>query len=512
MDDEEFHAEVCVVGAGPVGITIARELARHGIRTYLLESGAREPEPEAQRPSRGESVGYPIHLLDHSRVRAFGGTLQHSRIGAEGWAARPLDDIDFEARPGVPGTGWPITRSDLDEYYLRAAQTFPMRAPDDAEAWWREHASPATLELARDRLEPTVFQFPVPSFTESWDLLKASQDVRVLLDTRVVDVGVDATGSRVDRVVAVRGGRERVVLKARLVVLATGGIENARMLLTANDRRGLGNEHDLVGRYFSERLSFHGGHVVLDGSVSNADLAMLHRPPGVEAGGGLRVSDDLQRERGLLNCAFFLMPRPRAVTRESLRSLSTLRKSRSRRPLVPGVARHARNVLGVPVPLAEIAWGRVVPRPQTLVLRTQGEQSPRPDSRVTLGSRRDDLGVPVARVAWRIADEDFESIKRSASVIDEALRTRRIGHVRWTADTGAGTLVEGNHHHLGTTRMHQDPHQGVVDPDCRVHAVANLYVGGCSVFPSYGASNPTLTIIALAHRLADHLRERLETG
>jgi choline dehydrogenase-like flavoprotein len=512
MDAEEIHTDVCVVGAGPAGITIARELAAAGVRTCLLESGDREPSPDAQRQSRGESDGYPIHLLDQSRVRAFGGTLRHSRIGAEGWASRPLDGIDFEARTGVPGTGWPMTRRDLDPYYLRSVRTFPMRTAEDAETWWREQASPAALDLAHGSLEPTVFQFPVPSFTESWDVLAAAHGVQVLLRTRVVDLVVDATGRRVDRVVAVRGERERVVLRPRFVVVATGGIENARILLTADDRRGLGNEHDLVGRYFSERLSFHGGHIVLDGEVSNADLAMLHRPPGVEAGGGLRVNDDLQREHGLLNCAFFLMPRPRAVTRESLRSLSTLRKARSRRPIVPGVLRHSRNLLGVPLSLSDIALGRVVPRPQTLVLRTQGEQAPRPDSRVTLGSGRDDLGIPVARVTWRIAEEDFESIRRSASIVDEALRRRRIGRVQWTAGTGAGTLVEGNHHHLGTTRMHQDRRHGVVDPDCRVHGVANLYIGGCSVFPSYGASNPTLTIIALAHRLADHLRKRLETG
>jgi choline dehydrogenase-like flavoprotein len=388
-----------------------------------------------------------------------------------------------------------------------------MRSPHDAEVWWQEHTSDSALALVRDdRLEPTVFQFVVSSFAESWGLLTNSEHVQVLLDTRAVDLTVDETGGRVSSVVAVRGGRERVVVTARVVVLATGGIENARILLTADDRRGLGNEHGVVGRYFSERLTFHGGHLVLDEGVSHTDLAMLHRPPGMEAGGGLRVSDDLQRQLGLLNCAFFFMPRPRAVTRESLRSLSTLRKARARRPLIRGIPGHLLHVLGVPLPLGVIALGRVVSQPQVLLLRAQGEQAPDPESRVRLGTRRDDLGIPVARLTWRIADEDFESIKRSAFVIDETLRANRIGHVRWTADAGVRTLVEGNHHHLGTTRMHHDPRHGVVDADCRVHSVTNLYVAGCSVFPSYGASNPTLSIIALSHRLADHLRERLTTG
>jgi choline dehydrogenase-like flavoprotein len=512
MERAECVADVCIIGAGPAGITIARDLATQEVKTVLIESGDREFTPSAQRPNRGESDGYPLHRLDDCRVRAFGGTLQHPRLDVNGWAARPLDAIDFEPRPNTPGNGWPFDRASLDPFYHRAVRTFPMRTPEDAEAWWRSRASQTALDLARDELEATVFQFRAPSFDESWAILNASDRVQVMLGTRVVDLRSSGPDGKVTEVVAVREERDQVVIKPRLVVVAAGGIENARILLTARGCQGLGNEHDLVGRYFSERLTFHGGHVVLHDGVVREDLLMLHRPPGVEAGGGLRVSDSLQRQHGLLNCAFFLMPRPLAVTRESLRSLSTLRKALSRRPILPTTARHVPKLFGAPLPLAEIAFGRFRPRPQTLVLRTQGEQSPHPDSRVTLGSRRDDLGLPVARVTWRILDDDFGSVRQSASILDQALRARHVGRVEWTADDGVLTLVEGNHHHLGTTRMDKDPRHGVVDAHCRVHSVPNLYIAGSSIFPRYGASNPTLTIVALAHRLADHLCQRLRTG
>jgi choline dehydrogenase-like flavoprotein len=292
------------------------------------------------------------------------------------------------------------------------------------------------------------------------------------------------------------------------VVFATGGIENARLLLTANHGRGLGNEHDLVGRHFAERLAIHGGHVVLSDLAPIQELGSFYRPAGEEIGGGLRVPDTVQRDLGLLNCSFYLVPRPKAVTSDAVRSLSTLSKARWRRPAVGAIGRHLRNVLTNPPALADLALGRIMSRPRVLVLRADGEQAPNPESRVRLGSRRDDLGIPVPRVTWRITDDNFASMKASAQVLDHTLRARGLGLVEWTADPHT-TLVEGSHHHFGTTRMHADPARGVVDPVCNVHSVDNLYIAGTSVFPTYGASNPTLTIIALSIRLADHLREIL---
>jgi choline dehydrogenase-like flavoprotein len=143
-------------------------------------------------------------------------------------------------------------------------------------------------------------------------------------------------------------------------------------------------------------------------------------------------------------------------------------------------------------------------------MRVQAEQAPNPDSRVTLGTRRDRFGLPVARVDWRPAPSDRASIRASQEAVDEALRAAGLGHVEFMlGDEHPPALLEGNFHHLGTTRMHTDPARGVVDADCRVHGVRNLYVAGSSVFPTYGCSNPTLTVVALALRLADHLKKQL---
>jgi len=507
--DEEILTDVCIIGAGPAGITIALEIANRGVRVCLLEAGGRDVERRFQRQSRGESDGYPIYRLDGSRLRAFGGTVRHPRIWDLGWAARPLDPIDFEPREDLPEFGWPVDREDLDPYYQRAEDVCRIHPFDVATAIWSKQASADALSLENGELESTIFQFATTAFHDAWDVLSTFSNVRVLLETRAAEIKVDFTGRRVDSIVAVRGSRERVVIRPRLVILAAGGIENARLLLAANDGRGLGNEHDLVGRYFAERLSFHAGHVVLSNKTSLDHLDRFHRPEGAEIAGALRVTEKVQQERHLRNVVFFLVPRPVAATSNAVRSLTTLRKAMARRPFISDVGWHMRNVLAGARDFADFAMSRA-DSPQILALRAQGEQAPNRESRVTLGSRRDDIGMPVARVTWRMTQEDYRSIEASARVLDTVLRSRGFGYIEWTAHLGSTTLIEANNHHLGTTRMHADPTQGVVDPDCRVHSVENLFVAGSSVFPTYGASNPTLTIVALALRLADKVPHVLQ--
>lgn len=510
-NDETFDADVCIVGAGPAGITIAKELDRHGVRVCLLEAGSRNPDSDLQQQSRGESDGYPIHQLHRSRIRAFGGSLRHQQFRHGVWAARPLDRIDFEPREGRPNSGWPFDREHLDPYYSRAAGLCGVRQFDEAASnWWQQVSADGHRLLSDPELRPAIFQYARPDFQDAWQALSASCNVRLLMETRAAEVRTDLTGLRVQSIVAVRRNRARVCVRPRLVVFAAGGVENARLLLTANEGHGLGNEHDLVGRYFAERLWFHAGHVVLSKEASLDQLECFHGPEGAALGGGLRVAEGIVRERQLPNTVFFLVPRPAAVASDAIQSLSTLRKAVERRPLVSGLGWHTANILKGAPDLARFAMSRVVPGPRVLTVRAQAEQSPNRNSRVTLGTRRDDLGKPLARVTWQPRDDDLRSIQTSARLVDAALRAQGLGHLEWTARVDGTTLVEGLYHHLGTTRMHGDPRQGVVDADSRIHSVPNLFIAGSSVFPTYGASNPTLTIVALALRVADTLRAALK--
>jgi choline dehydrogenase-like flavoprotein len=517
--DQQVEGDVCIVGAGPAGISVARELIGNGARVWLLESGGRDVERRAQRLNRGQSVGYPIHLPHQSRVRAFGGTTRHwFAPGDESWAARPLDPVDFEVRPGVRYSGWPFDRAHLDPYYAHAQALCQLGPFDYDPGHWTDPARTPPLPLPSGTVETTLFQHGTVDFDGYYQELVRAPNVTLLLHASVVDLGTGEDPGQVDRVEVRREDGSRCFVRARLVVLAAGGIENPRLLLLSRQvhRRGLGNDRDLVGRFFAERLSARTGFIVpaipdLTGQASFYDVH--EAAAGVRVQGALRLRDAVQRERQLLNCAFFLGNRSLSMTAEAVRSVATLGKARRRRPLPVGVLGHLRNIATGLGDLSTFANDRLR-RPDgahsVLILRAQAEQAPNPDSRVTLGARPDRFGLPVARVDWQPTSSDRASIRASQEAVDTVLSAAGLGHVEFMlGDEHPPALLEGNFHHLGATRMHTDPAKGVVDADCRVHGLRNLYVAGSSVFPTYGCSNPTLTVVALALRLADHLKKQL---
>ena len=514
---QEIQTDVCIVGAGPAGISIAHELQGTDIGVWLLESGGREVERRAQRLNRGQSVGYPIHRLHQSRVRAFGGTSRHwFSPSDDSWAARPLDPIDFEVRPGIRYSGWPFERAHLDPYYAHAHELCQLGPFVYDPAHWADKSGPG-LPLRLGDVETTLFQRGRHDFNGFYDGLVRAPNVTLLLHAPAVELATDDDPGRVDRVEVKREDGTSCFVRARLVVLAAGGIENPRLLLLSRrvHRGGLGNDRDLVGRFFAERLSARSGYVI---SVPPAlarptEFSAVQAVPDALVQKALRVSDAVQRERQLLNCAFFLMTRNLSMTAEAFRSLATLIKAGRRWPLPDGLLGHAGNVATGLTDLGALAHDRLRRAGDVrsvLAVRVQAEQAPNPESRVTLGSRRDRFGLPVAQVGWRPVESDRASIRASQETLDAALHAAGIGRVQFMlGDEHPAALLEGNFHHLGATRMHADPSKGVVDADCRVHGIRNLYVAGSSVFPTYGCSNPTLTVVALALRLADHLRKEL---
>jgi choline dehydrogenase-like flavoprotein len=516
--DQEIQTDVCIVGAGPAGIAIAHELRGTDTGVWLLESGGRDVERRAQRLNRGQSVGYPIHRLHQSRVRAFGGTSRHwFTLGDDTWAARPLDPIDFEVRRGIRYSGWPFDRTYLDPYYAHAHALCKLGPFTYDPAHWADERLVPDLPPRLGDMETTLFQRGRYDFNDFYDGLVRAPNVTVLLHASVVDLATDEDPGRVDRVQVRREDGSSFFVRARLIVLAAGGIENPRLLMLSRrvHRRGLGNDRDLVGRFFAERLSARTGYVIPEtpGLAERDEFSAVQAVPEAVVQRALRVSDTVQSERQLLNCAFFLMTRNLSMTAEAFRSLATLVKASQRWPLPDGVLAHASNIATGLTDLSALARDRLRPPGDVrsvLAVRVQAEQAPNPESRVTLGSRRDRFGLPVARVAWRPVESDRASIRASQERLDAALHAAGIGRVQFMlGDEHPAALWEGNRHHLGATRMHIDPSMGVVDADCRVHGIRNLYVAGSSVFPTYGCSNPTLTVVALALRLADQLRKEL---
>jgi choline dehydrogenase-like flavoprotein len=514
----QIEADVCVVGAGPAGIPIALELGDAGAGVCLLEAGGLRPDRATQALLDAES---PTHLpLDHTRLCCLGGT---TKVWS-GWC-RPLDSEAFEPRDWVDESGWPYPRATLNPYFERAHRLCELAPYDYSKAAWETPSAPA-FELERDLIETKVFHFSPPTkFGRTYrGALARSPSIRVLLHAIASELVPGESGRRIERIrVATLGGGTFEVV-ARFFVLAAGGIENPRLLLVSDSVQdsGVGNSHDLVGRYFMEHPYVNSGWLHLDTNAPS--LAFYWRHPVMRNGssglirGVFTMPESLVKSERLLNCVLFPLP-----PHEAHPSLSTTGADGLR------VVAHAIRAGWIPpdigTHLAAVArdpWGALVAASQRLKpgrqdlgslrhvrLRSYCESPPRYSHRVQLTRSRDRLDRPGVRVDWEPSPLQRDSLKRAHELLDAALRQAGIGRAECELDTEAEASWEVGRHHMGTTRIHHEPERGVVDPDCRVHGVENLFVAGSSVFPTAGCANPTLTIIALSYKLADFLKGEL---
>jgi choline dehydrogenase-like flavoprotein len=489
---EELTCDVCVVGAGAAGITLARELAGKQVSVCVLEAGGLEYDPATQALYEGDVVGHGYFSLDSCRVRIFGGTTTHWN----GWC-RPLDEVDLRRRDWVPDSGWPLERTELDTYYARAHQLCGLGPYDYSLPEWERAGGARALPIPRDRVASALYQFSPPTrFGVAYrDELRRASGVHVLLRANAVRVQLDPEGRRVSGVAARTLEGKRIVVRGRRTVLAAGGIESARLLLASNDVRpnGIGNQHDLVGRYFSDHPHAPAGLLGLPKRVSTAFYEQRAGIRGATVRGALVLPDRLEASERLLRSSFTFEPLERDpyVDRESAAEQRAERTGEDVLELAHAVDERSDTTL--------------------YALYMRAEQAPNPDSRVTLGRELDRLGMPKVRLRWRIGELDRRSAVRSVRALARAFGSSGLGRLysRPLEEDGFWDHVQGGNHHLGTARMHAEARKGVVGRDCRVHGVDNLYVAGSAVFPTFGFANPTLTIVALAVRLADHLAGRI---
>lgn len=524
---ERLVADVCVVGGGPAGLTVAGELLGSGLRVLVVEAGGRVVPEGGQPYAAGSNVGLPYPLA-RSRRQGLGGTAHRwdlaTPAGGPCVRLRELEEIDFEDRPGVRSPGWPFSRTALLPHYARARELFGL-PPADA-----RHDTPLGDGVAERRYSygrAAVYTQELPA------RLAADPRTTVLCEAAVTAIDLDPSGTRV----ASLSGRTRrgapFTVATRACVLAAGGIENARLLLASRSRSaaGVGNAHDLVGRYFMEHPHIGSGVVVTSRAAPPPREAWdLHLQAGHPVQRMYGLTADVRRREGLLDVAHYLIPRRAkaavplsrsgagdadvyAAVRRARRALRTRTPSAMLVEDVPAVLRaapllvsySARQALALhATEHAHLPRSRVV-----LTVRGMAEQSPRADSRVRLGEGVDAYGSPEAQLDWRVTPGDAVSMHRTvellAPVLSQALGARVTPLVRPDDLPGLGIP----YHHMGTTRMAVRPETGVVDPDCRVHGVHDLFLAGSSVFPTGGSANPTLTIVALAARLAQRLRREL---
>ena len=484
---DPLEADVCIIGAGAAGLTLATELCRTtSARVVLVESGSFQLDAATQQLYAGESRGTFLErkknlYLSSSRLRFFGGTTNHWT----GWVY-PFDEIDFEDRDWVAHSGWPFGRAVLNPYYERARRflKLPVLVQSDIPS---PEQTPSILNGEAD-FQERIFQIcPRRLGLELREDLAAQPNLSILVNANVLGIYSDSRRSAVTHVrLKSLNGREGE-LRARFFVLASGGIENARLLLASTDKdpKGLGNRHDLVGRFFSDHPHVPIAYL----AMSKTPLAKRYREAYFESLG--------------FNLLSVLHLKPEASRREKLLNC-TVQLQNMKRPSLPEEIQR----LGLALARGGQPTGGKISEEDILSVFMRLEQSPNPESRVQLSADRDALGMPRAKLDWQVGLADLENARRTVAVLMRNLGQLGIGRVLSRLDAGIPWPLNarGGNHHMGTTRMHVDPTRGVVDSDCRLHERENLFVAGSSVFTTSSAVNPTLTIIALALRLAEHLK------
>jgi choline dehydrogenase-like flavoprotein len=504
-----IEGDICIIGAGAAGISIALQWANTRHKVILLEGGGFHYEAQLQDLYRGQIIGQPYYPLESARLHYFGGTTGHW-----GGFCAPLDPIDFEQRDWVPHSGWPISLDALHPYYARAQHLAELGPYQYDPAWW-EQQDPEVRQLPLDpgQIRTKMWQFSPPTkFGDRYrDQIVNATNLHLYTYANVCEIIANESVRTVQELQlgSLDGKQHRV--QARYYILACGAIQNTRLLLASNRQiqSGLGNAHDLVGRFFMEHVEMPIADLALTRPLA-LKMYLLHYGQ-TKSRGELALTDAIQTSHQCLNGTASLKP---GITGDH-----TQGTFQEFSPEVLAQHRMIQNteiepVTAVSAPSTSPAQPQALTRFRNFILSTRHEQSPNPNSRVTLSDENDVLGVPRAKLDWQLTDLDKRSIRTFAQLLGQQFGRSHLGRVKvmdWLLDEDNPSwpsFLSGGWHHMGTTRMHTDPKQGVVDANCLIHGMDNLYVAGSSVFPTGGSCNPTLSLLALSLRLSDHLQEK----
>lgn len=515
---------VCIIGGGVAGITLAMELDRQGIDVCLLESGGFAPDDDTRDLYRGEDVGeWRYNFADGSRSRYLGG----SSNCWGGWC-RPLDPWDFEQRDWIAHSGWPFGLSELLPYYDRTHALLQL-GPNNFEPdfWERSIAREDVrrMPLTSGKVRDTISQFSPPArFGKLYrEVLKRSNRIRVFLYANATNIDTDQSAQNVTRVQVATLTGKYIEVSSRYYVLATGGIENARLLLASNkvQTSGLGNGNDLVGRFFMDHPRLFSGNIRFNPKWSRnklSDVKYHYMNTAVAAHGTciahqFALTPDVLEQEQLLNARVWFSSVFPGEGSEGAQALFRCKQALLKKEQADwSLTRDILTMAAHPIDTLAYGYTRLF-QPRWMIRGVKFqlivEPEPDPNSRVMLSpSQKDQLGMNRVRVDWRLTSKVQRTFDRTLQILADDMRRSGVAEVELDPPIEGGkwpSELEGTWHHMGTTRMHDSPRHGVVDRNCKVHGISNLYVAGSSVFPTAGANFPTITLAALTFRLSEHM-------
>lgn len=503
-DNSIIEGDICIIGAGASGISIALEWMLSSKKVILLEGGGFEYEDRVQELYRGKTTGQPYFPLKSARLHYFGGTTAHW-----GGFSSIFDPIAFQKREWINESGWPISQDDMMPFYARAHENLDIGICDyNLDNWIKKDPTLVPLPLNKDFFWSKIWKYnTTPArFGEKYkNIMVNAWTVHLYTHANVVDIRANENVSSINEVTITNYTGKKHKVRAKQFILACCGIQNARLLLASNKQapKGLGNDNDNVGRYFMEHVDLNAGELWLN-ERSSLKLYML-KPPRVKA--EIAMTAKKQAEFQIVNGIVSLSPLvdgrkvpPLIKTwskddpRENFKQISEEYEKTKESKIARFLAGKMYDSFNVAIRL---------------------EQAPNPLSRVTLDTEKDELGMPRAALHWAFTSLEKRSLRKIYEVFGQQVGAARLGRVKLMEylqdekDESMPKVTSGGWHHMGTTRMSEDPKKGVVDANCKIHGIDNLYVAGSSCFPNGAAVNPTLTIVAISIRLSDHLKQKV---
>ena len=506
LDDQSvIEGDICIIGAGAAGISIALDWVNTPYKVVLLEGGGFEYDDRVQELYNGKLTGHPYYPMKASRLHYFGGSTGHW-----GGMCSVFDDIDFVKRDWVENSGWPIKREDIAPFYPKAHDILDLGPFEwDVEYWEKQNLTYVSLPLNKDVIWSKMWHFSPPTRfgTKYKDAVVSAKNIHLYTYANVVDItGTENIASIKEVTVKNYAGKQHTV-KAKHFILACCSIQNSRILLACNKQapNGLGNNNDLVGRYFMEHAEIKTGELWLN-HVDPLELYKMDSSTKVRA--ELALSAKKQEELKVLNCTISLMPLE--MSKNTIPSVKLWSNEDPRKSLD---SLHKYSKLDKRNFIEKVFSKSIF---QSYGLFTRAEQLPNPNSRVVLSNEKDELGMPRANLFWALSPIDKKTVFTINKVLGQQIGAAGLGRVKLADflldnDENLPDYTSGGWHHIGTTRMSDDPKTGVVDANCKVHGIDNFYIAGASCYPTGGAVNPTLTCVAISLRLSDFVKKQMKT-
>lgn len=516
----KIETHTLIIGAGPAGITLAKTLAESGSMVTLVDAGGERFNNDTQQIYRAENKDPRYPDTTKSRLRQLGGTSNH-------WANNTsrLSKIDFEQRDWMGVPTWPISLSDLEPYYPEAEALCGVRGEgyrfsELSKVYGfttpvRENNPYITTGFARAAIPPTRF------FAKQKNTLEGLSTLTLMPNTELVNLLWDKSNKKVVGAVFYQDGNI-VTIESECTVLCMGGIENARTLLIENNLHdnAIGNQGGAVGRYFMDHPTLPAANLFAkNDKLFESFKGRLSTDYSQFIVQFYELSEQLLLSEGLSNIRMPLERSTRMEISEGVSSLHSLRNILTGKGDVKYTLQHLSQ--------AALEWDLVAQAainkfngPQIIKdadklsgyqINMMMEQSPDPESRILLSGKKDKFGRPIAKVSWRLTDDDISRFWRGVEMFAHGIAFDGVGRARvlkHQADRLFNDQLGFAHHHMGSTRMSDSPEFGVVDRNLRVHGCENLYICGSSVFSTGSHVPPTLTITALSLRLANHLNEK----